>query len=61
MAQTLIRASESTENIPSGRRVRDVVKDISYLDPDIAPLTQILSLSNSASCYNPKFEWIPSQ
>jgi len=57
VVQTVIRASESTENILAGRRVRDVVKDIAYLDPDIAPLTQILTLSRSASASNPKFEW----
>lgn len=57
MAQTVIRAAESTENIPSGRRVRDVVNELSRLDPDIAPLTQILQLSRSASAQDPKFEW----
>ena len=58
MAQTMIRAAESTENIPSARRVRDVVRDLKYLDPDIAPLIQILQQANSAVCTNSKFEWI---
>ena len=53
----MIRAAESTENIPSARRVRDVVKDLKYLDPDIAPLIQILQQANSASTSNSKFEW----
>src|SRR5205823_11102361 len=53
----MIRAAESTENIPSARRVRDVVRDLKYLDPDIAPLIQILQQANSAATTNSKFEW----
>ena len=58
MAQTVIRAPESTENIPAARRVRDVADRIAYLDPDIAPLTLVLSKARSKSAYNTKFEWI---
>lgn len=56
--QTLMRASESTENIPSSRRVRDVSKRINYLDPSAAPLTVLSKKASSESVYNPKFEWI---
>jgi len=58
MPQTVIRAPESTENIPSARRVRDVDKRIHYLDPDAAPFTLILARSRSRSAVNSKFEWI---
>lgn len=58
MTQTVIRAAESTENIPAARRVRDVANDIDYLDPDIAPLTLVLNKTNSKAAINTKFEWI---
>lgn len=57
-AQTLIRAAESTENIPASRRVRDVARKIQYLDPSAAPLTVLSKKAAQKSCYNPKFEWI---
>ena len=57
MAQTVIRAPESVENIPSSRRVRDVANRIEYLDPDVAPLTLILQKAKAKSCSNTKFEW----
>jgi len=56
--QTVIRAPESTENIPSSRRVRDVSRRIQYLDPSAAPLTVLTKKASSSSVYNPKFEWI---
>lgn len=58
MAQTVIRSPESTENIPASRRVRDVADRIAYLDPDIAPLTLVLSRARSSPATNTKFEWI---
>lgn len=58
MTQTVIRAAESTENIPSSRRVRDVARRIAYLDPDAAPFTLVLSRARSKSASNTKFEWI---
>jgi hypothetical protein len=57
-AQTPIRAAESTENIPSSRRVRDVSRKIQYLDPSAAPLTVLTKKADKSSVYNPKFEWI---
>ncbi|HET9672662.1 MAG TPA: DUF5309 family protein [Actinomycetota bacterium] len=56
--QTVIRAAESTENIPSARRVRDVTKRIHYLDPSAAPLTVLSKKGSRQSAFNPKFEWI---
>jgi hypothetical protein len=56
--QTVITAPESTENIPSARRVRDVARRIAYLDPDAAPLLQILSRGRSRVATNTKPEWI---
>lgn len=57
-AQTVIRALESTENIPASRRVRDVSRRIQYLDPSAAPLTVLAKRARKSSVYNSKFEWI---
>lgn len=57
MAQTVIRARESTRNIPSSRSVRDVSKMIAYLDPDAGPFTNILQRASSRAAIQPKFEW----
>lgn len=57
-AETFIRSPESTENIPSSRRVRDVADRIAYLDPDAAPFVQILSRAKKKVAVNSKFEWI---
>lgn len=57
MAQTVIRAPESTQNIPSARRVRDVADRIQYLDPDAAPFTLILQKARKKSTTSDKFEW----
>lgn len=57
MAQTVIRAPESTQNIPSARRVRDVADRIQYLDPDAAPFTLILQKARSKAAMSDKFEW----
>lgn len=56
--QTVIRAPESTENIPAARRVRDVTRRIHYLDPSAAPLTVLSKKASRKSAFNPKFEWI---
>lgn len=56
--QTVIRARESTENIPSARRVRDVESKLAYLDPDAAPFTLLLQKARKGTASNPKFEWI---
>jgi hypothetical protein len=58
MAQTVIRAPESTGNIPAARRVRDVANRIEYLDPDIAPLTLITQKARTKTANNSTFEWI---
>lgn len=58
MAQTVIRAPESSANVPSERGVRDVSRRIAYLDPDVAPLTLVLSRARSKSTSRDKFEWI---
>lgn len=55
---TYIRGPESTENIPSARRVRDVADRMALLDPDIAPLVQLLTTARKRDCFNTKFEWI---
>ena len=61
MAQTFISGRESTENIPASRRVRDVDRDINYLDPDAAPFTLIMQKSGTRTVINSKFEWIESE
>lgn len=56
--QTVIRARESTENIPATRRIRDVSKKIHQLDPNAAPFTLLLQRGKKQQCNEPKFEWI---
>lgn len=60
-SQTVIRARESTENIPANRRVRDIESRLAYLDPDAAPFTLILQKSGKRTVSNPKFEWIEKE
>lgn len=65
MPQAVIRAPESTENVPAARQVRDVSGTIEYLDPDATPLTTITQKLRSKVTTNRKFEWFegdnPSQ
>jgi hypothetical protein len=58
VSNTKITAPESTANVPSERRVRDVADRIAYLDPNAAPLTLLTQKASSFSVYNTKFEWI---
>lgn len=60
-AQTILRARESTENVPANRRVRDVADRISYLDPDAAPFTLILQKARKQTVSAPKFEWMEKE
>jgi uncharacterized protein DUF5309 len=57
MAQTFIRAAESTENIPAARRVRDVADRMAWLNPNAAPFTLILQKARKRPAINTKFEW----
>lgn len=59
--QTVVRARESTENIPANRRIRDVSKKIHRLDPDAAPFTLLLQQGKKEQCAEPKFEWIEKE
>ena len=53
---TMISDRTSREAGLAGRRVRDIAKSISYLDPDSAPFTQFTTQRNggSASAHDPK-------
>lgn len=55
----MIRAHETTKNVPSSHNVRDVAKGIQYLDPDAAPLTNFTTEAGKRkrSAANPKIEW----
>jgi hypothetical protein len=55
---TNIRVRESTENIPSGRRVRDVSNEIHYLDPNENPFTLLMKRAGKRTVVNSKFEWL---
>lgn len=57
-SQGVVRARESTENIPADRRVRDVGDKLAYLDPNAAPFTLILQKAGERKVSNPKFEWM---
>jgi hypothetical protein len=61
IVQSVVRAPESTTNVDLNnnlRRVRDVSREIMYLDPDAAPLTVASSREQSQSTSNSKFEWM---
>lgn len=55
----MIRAHETTKNVPSTHNVRDVAKGIQYLDPDAAPLINFSTEAGKRKkvARNPKFEW----
>jgi hypothetical protein len=58
MPETMIRTRQSTENIPAGRRVRDVWSKLSEVDPDAAPFLLITGgRADIKNCVNSKFEW----
>lgn len=52
-----IRTRESTENIPSARRVRDVDPTIHYLFPNANPLVLLSKRASKRSVFNSEFEW----
>lgn len=58
---TNIRVRESTENVPSSRRVRDVADTIQYLDPNENPFVLLSKASGSRTVMNSKFEWIEKE
>lgn len=57
MAQTVIRARESTANIVAGAVERYVDREIHYLTPDAAPLTVLLKRTRKKSIPSTKPEW----
>ncbi|RLI89179.1 MAG: hypothetical protein DRO62_02170 [Candidatus Altiarchaeales archaeon] len=52
-----IIGSRGTGNITSSRRVMDVPEKIFLLQPDAAPLVQILFKAKKKTAINPKFTW----
>lgn len=54
---TILSAGRGTGNITSSRRVIDVPEKIFLLQPDAAPLVQILSKAKDRVTVNPKFTW----
>lgn len=59
--QTVIRARESTENLPSQRRIRDVSKKIHQLDPNAAPFTLLTQRARKETVAEPKHEWMEKE
>lgn len=57
MAQTVVRARESTANIASGRIKRFVDTEVHRLTPDAAPLTVLMRQARSRSIRSTKPEW----
>jgi len=55
---TNIRVAESTANVPSSRAVRDVSRDIHYLDADAAPYVLMSKRAGRRSVSAKEFEWI---
>lgn len=53
----MIRARESTENVPSTRRKKDISQTIHKLDPDAAPFTLMLTKANNSPCHDPQYFW----
>lgn len=58
-ATTMIRAHESTLNVPSGRNKLDIEQGIHWLDPDAAPLTGVITKAATRKkvATNPDFKW----
>lgn len=57
-AQSTLSVRESTGNIPSARRVRDVSSSIHYLDPSENPFVLLSKAANTRTVSNSKFEWM---
>ncbi len=57
-AQSQLAVRESTGNIPSSRRVRDVSNTIHYLDPNENPFVLLCKAAKTRTAVNSKFEWI---
>lgn len=58
---TNIRVRESTENIPAGRRIRDVSDTIQYLDPNENPFVLLSKAASKRTATNSKFEWLEKE
>lgn len=58
---TNIRVAESTGNVPSGRAVRDVSREIHYLDADAAPYVLMSKRAGRRAVSAKEFEWIEKQ
>lgn len=52
-----ILSTRGTGNITASRRMLDVPDEIFYLQPDAAPLVQILFKAKKKDTINPKFTW----
>jgi hypothetical protein len=58
---TNIRVAESTGNVPASRAVRDVSRDIHYLDADAAPYVLMSKRAGRRPVSAKEFEWIEKQ
>lgn len=60
-SQSVIRARESTQNVPTERAVREVSDKLAYLDPNAAPFTLILQKGKKKASPSTKFEWMEKE
>ncbi len=58
---TNIRVAESTKNVPASRAVRDVSREIHYVDPNASPYVLMSKRAGKRSVSNTEFEWIEKQ
>lgn len=58
-ATSMIRAHESTLNVPAGRNKVEIEQGIHWLDPDAAPLTGVITkaATRKKEVHNPQFKW----
>lgn len=57
----MISTTRDTNNIVAVRRVIDIAKNIDVLEPDAAPLTQLMKKISKRECVNPEFKWMEEE
>jgi hypothetical protein len=57
MAASTNRGAATTASVQTAQHIRDVVRDLQELDPQVTPFTLILQKEGSRKATNFKFEW----
>jgi hypothetical protein len=57
----MIQVTRDTNNVIAVRRVIDIAKQIDVLEPDAAPLTQLMKKISKKVAINPEFKWMEEE